>query len=125
MFFLDLLFVFFITILFVAIFNGVSRQQNSRDSLAVFFIILLMATWMGGLWITPLGAPIFGVYWLSFFVVGLFIMMLLSAIISISDRNHRRYYKEGKYTDTALVIDVFLWAFIIITLGSIIFSYVF
>jgi hypothetical protein len=47
--------------------------------LFIFFIILIV-TWAGGVWITPFGTPVWGVYWLPFVAVGLVLALVLLAI---------------------------------------------
>jgi hypothetical protein len=47
-----------------------------------FFVLLFVATWAGGLWITPYGPLMWGtVPWLSYVVVGVIIALLLAALI--------------------------------------------
>jgi hypothetical protein len=45
------------------------------------FFVLLAATWVGGIWITPFGSVIWHAYWLPFVMVGLVLALLLLAVL--------------------------------------------
>ena len=64
-----------ITILF-AIFS-----RKSKRSLALFFIIIFLATWSGQLWIMPFGPVTLGITWVSLLVVPLFFAFFIFALI--------------------------------------------
>ncbi len=66
MFMIDFLFAILIALLLTAIFAGGLRRHRFGAALIFFFVVLLFGTWAGGVWITPIGAPMFGVSWLSF-----------------------------------------------------------
>jgi hypothetical protein len=89
MFLIDLFFVFVIALvlsLFLAVFMGwrpPGRMETTAWVSTLFlFIILFLAVWAGGVWIIPFGPPLWGGYWLPFFVVGLVISFLLLAAAS-------------------------------------------
>jgi len=50
-------------------------------NLALFFIILFLATWSGQLWIMPFGPVTMGIAWVSLFIVPLFFAFLIFAFI--------------------------------------------
>lgn len=83
---LDLLFVFIVALLLSLLFvpfTGVARPRDGGSAVGAilfFVLILFFATWAGGVWITPFGPPIWGVYWLPFVIVGLFVALLLAAV---------------------------------------------
>lgn len=77
-----------------------------------FFIILFLATWAGGVWITPIGQPLWGVYWLPYLLVGLIFMFLLLALIPDArpPRTRREKAQQQKQEIAAmLAFDAFFW----------------
>lgn len=78
-FLIDLLFVIVITVLLTALIGGSYRSRGS-GALLLFFLILFVGTWGIGVWLTPIGPALFGGYWLSFLIVGIFIALIMAAI---------------------------------------------
>jgi hypothetical protein len=63
-----------------AVFIAVFRKRDPWGSL-LFFIANFLASWAGGLWFTPLGPSVGGVYWLPYLIVGvIFALILLAAV---------------------------------------------
>jgi hypothetical protein len=79
MFIIDLLFVLVIAVILTTIFGTALLKANWGSFLLAFFLILLFGTWAIGLWITPFGPVLWGGYWLTFLMIGLFIAVLLAA----------------------------------------------
>ena len=67
---------FFLTVIFVVL----GRRARSWHRILVFFGLVFLAAWAGGIWIAPVGPRILGVYWLSFFIVGLVFALLQEAL---------------------------------------------
>jgi hypothetical protein len=44
-----------------------------------FFLIVLFASWAGGVWVRPAGPVLWGVYWVPFVIVGLLAALILAA----------------------------------------------
>jgi hypothetical protein len=81
---IDLLFVLFIALLFSAILAlafGWRHPAQQSLSVAILFLfsVFFLLVLAGGLWIGPLGPPLWGGHWLPFLVVGLAIALLLLA----------------------------------------------
>ena len=81
MFFHDLLFVLFLTLILTLIFAVGFRRHSWGGGLILFFLILFLATWAGGMWITPFGPVWQGIVWLPFIFVGLLLALLLTSTI--------------------------------------------
>ena len=73
---------FFLTVIFVVL----GRRARSGRRILVFFVLVFLAAWAGGVWIAPIGSRIMGVYWLSFFVVGLVFALLQEALAASARR---------------------------------------
>lgn len=93
---IDLLIVFTVVVLLIGIFGRGYEWRNWDLSLFFVFIFLFMATWAGGSWLTPIGEPFYGVYWLSYLFVGLFITLMLVAIFSLDASYFERYRYRRK-----------------------------
>jgi len=65
-----------------AIFIAGFRKRGPWDNFLLFFAVVFLGSWAGGIWFSPLGPPMFGVYWLPFLIVGLIFALLLASIVS-------------------------------------------
>ena len=84
MFFLgDLLTALLVAVVLVAIFGLGYRRSRLDSGLFWFFVLLFLATWAGGVWLTPLGPPVFGISWLSFVLAGAFFTLLIMALLPL------------------------------------------
>ncbi|MBK8905237.1 MAG: hypothetical protein IPM53_28910 [Anaerolineaceae bacterium] len=79
----DLLVALLVAVVLVAIFGLGYRRARLDSSLFWFFLLLFLATWAGGVWLTPLGPPVFGISWLSFVLAGVFFTLLIMAIVPL------------------------------------------
>ena len=98
MFLGELILSLLLALLLVALLVPVGGYRTRRGEEAagvaflVIFLIMFPLIWAGGLWLTPIGAPIAGISWLSFLVVALLIALLFAAILP-------------RYTETPVVTD--------------------
>ena len=70
----------FIAILVSVVFSFALRRRIPRRGFFWFFLILLLATWAGGMWIGPLGPTFRGIYWLPFVLVAILVGFFLFAV---------------------------------------------
>ena len=127
MFFIDLLFVIVIAFLLTGIFGAGVGRRRGYSGLWVFLIILVLATWAGGLWITPVGPALWGVNWLGFMLVGIAFALLLSAFLppAKSPRTKKEAIEQAEAEeDAAIVLNVFFWVTVIGFAAAIILAYV-
>jgi len=130
MIFIDLLFAFFFALLLAAIFGLAFRSRGPWGSIWLFFLILFLATWAGGVWVTPIGAPIWGAYWIPFLFVAIIFALLLSAAAAIVPKeeteveivDEQRLEQEEKTTTATL--GIFFWILMVVLIISIIASYI-
>jgi hypothetical protein len=47
----------------------VLRSGGSSTGLALFFLIIFLSTWAGGIWVHPVGGLVGGVHWVPFLAV--------------------------------------------------------
>lgn len=79
MFFLDLIIALLVSIFLTPIFVYGFRRRGPWPGFMVFFQLIFLAAWAGGIWLTPVGPSLLGVYWLSFLSTGLVFALLLAA----------------------------------------------
>lgn len=65
----------FLVICGLIAFAGESRGR----SIWPVFVLFFLAIWAGGLWLTPVGPPLIGVYWMPFLFVAIFIALFWAA----------------------------------------------
>jgi len=76
---LSLLIAILLSVLLVSVVVPADSDRRGPGPTLFLFVVLLLATWAGGVWLPPLGPAAWGVHWLSFVVVGLFVALLLAA----------------------------------------------
>lgn len=125
MFFADLIVAFIVAVVLTAIFAFGFRRRGPWESILIFFIIVLMAAWAGGRWLTPMGSVVYGVYWFAFLVSGLMIALFLAAATPIrhpktEEEVMEQTQEEQEQTET---FDIFLGIFLVIMVAVVIISY--
>jgi len=126
MFWLDVLFAFVIALLLTGLFARLFRRTPAGIGVLIFFVILFLATWAGGIWVAPLGPTLFDVPWLTFLLVGLFIAFILTAIVP-PPRRPRTAREAAAYAEAeaeaAIAIDIFFWVLIAGLIAAILVAY--
>ena len=79
MFFVDVLGALLVAVILSVIFIRGFRRQGPWASYLIFFIVVFLAAWAGGVWVTPGELEPWGPYWLPFLFVGLIFALLLAA----------------------------------------------
>jgi hypothetical protein len=74
------LFALAVALFLTAVFAVAGRQAKSRWRVILFSLVVFLGAWAGGIWITPVGPTILGVYWLSFFGVGLVLQLVYKPV---------------------------------------------
>jgi hypothetical protein len=131
MFFVDLLVAFIVAVVLTVIFATVFRNTGPWGIWWVFLLVVLLATWAGGLWLAPFGPTIFDVAWAPFLLVGLIVSLLMAAVVPAARppevaHTHREAVAEARAEQAAIAtFSVFLWILIfslivIIALGYIV-----
>lgn len=128
-FFGHLLVALFFALLFTFIFAAGFRRRGPWASLVLFFVVIFLATWAGGIWLHPIGLPVWGVHWMAFLFVGLVISLVLAAAvpsrqeapsIELVDPEQERADRRAALG----ALGVFFWVLIIALIVAIIARYV-
>jgi hypothetical protein len=68
------------------VFSLAFRTKGPWESSLLFFLVIFLATWAGGVWLSPIGPPIWGVHWLPFLLVALIFAILLVTAVAAPHR---------------------------------------
>jgi peptidoglycan/LPS O-acetylase OafA/YrhL len=125
MMFVELLFALAIALFFTVFFTVLGRRARRWPTVLVFFLVIFLAAWAGGIWITPVGPTFLGIYWISFFSAGLIFTLLLVTVRAFSSRASRDRNDETRQEeDLEITIGVFFWILLLILIVAIIIGYV-
>ena len=125
MIFAELLFALAIALFFTVVFTVLGRRARRWPSVMVFFLLIFLAAWAGGIWITPVGDTFLGIYWISFFVAGLIFALVLEAMTAFPSRRSRARDDEiRREEDLEITISMFFWILLIALIVAIIIGYV-
>lgn len=127
MFLRELIFALLIAVTLSAIFFFGFRRFGSWPSMLVFFLIVFLAAWAGGLWLTPVGRPFWGVYWVPFLIAGIIFALLLAASAPTRLPRYRgealRQAEKAKNVEAA--VSMLMWVLIIMLGVAIITRYLY
>jgi Ca2+/Na+ antiporter len=69
-----------VTLLACAMFVLATRSSVRRTGFGWLFLIVLLATWAGGVWLRPFGPALGDIRWLQFLIVGLLVALLIALV---------------------------------------------
>ena len=117
---------FFVALIISLIFAIGLRGRKVLLNFLFFFSIIFLITWAGGIWLTPFGPSVKGVYLLPFVVVAVLIALFLAATVAsyrprskkeqMQDRNVIRLAPEA-------VFGAFFWALIVLLFLAVVAKY--
>jgi hypothetical protein len=78
-----------LTFVFAAALRGELRRRPLElgGAALAFFVVVLLATWAGGVWLAPFGPQVWGISWLSFLLIGVVVALMLAAGAIASPRH--------------------------------------
>ena len=126
MFLGELLFAFFMALLFTLIFTLVFKRPGPWSAWWAFFLVIFLAAWAGGLWITPAGPVFVGIYWLPIILVAFIFAILLAAVNTPQSRQPKVAtisQVEQQETTAEKIFDVFFWVLLVVLTITIILGY--
>ena len=127
MFLTELIFALAISLFFTAVFTVLSRRAKPWRYRIVFFLLIFLAAWAGGIWITPVGPVMLGVYWVSFFVAGLVFALVMEALTTLPSRRAGPSVQDEEKEEEALemTFSAFLWVLFLALIALVVLGYVF
>lgn len=116
MFWRHFLLALMIAVVLSAVFIIGVRRRGLWDNYLLFFAVVFLGSWAGGIWFSPLGPAWGGVYWLPFLIVGLIFALLLAAVASPfpQDTTVQLLEKGEKSPEKrkSMVLGVYFWLLI-------------
>ena len=98
-----------VALLLTAIFAVGLRSRGLWRNWLIFFGLVSLAAWAGGVWLPPIGPAVVGVYWMPFLFVGL-VVALLWAMTSRSHATTRERPPRAKAEERVdTTFSVFVW----------------
>jgi hypothetical protein len=94
-----------------------------------FFLLLFPLIWAAGVWLTPVGPPLWGVPWLGFLLASLFLLVLLLAAAVPSGPPRRtgdvtpENAREEALKGTVVFFGLFFWVLVIGAAAAVITRY--
>lgn len=71
---------FLIALIVTSVLGGLyfwgTRKSEPRKGLVWILLVILLATWAGGIWLRPFGPLFLGTPWLAFITVGIIVVLL-------------------------------------------------
>jgi hypothetical protein len=129
---LHLLFAVFFAALIGGLLVGAFRARTPWTGFAIFFLVLFLATWAGGVWMTPMGGAIWGVHWFPFLLTAIIVALLLAAATAAQGEpadSTMEFMDEAKMERerraTAAAFGVFFWILLLALGISIVVRYLF
>lgn len=131
MFVADLLVALIVGVVVTLLFAGLFSAGGSAwpwGSLLLFFVIVMLAAWAGGLWLTPFGPTVFGTTWVPAVLVGLFFALLLAAAAaSLGTPVYRGDVIEPETVESqeagARGVSLFLWILVLFLILAVLAGY--
>lgn len=127
MFFKHLFLAVLISLLLTGVFIFGFRKRGPWNSFLIFFVVVALGAWAGGIWFPEVGPPIWGVHWLPFFIVGLIVSLLLVVSMPSTPRDTTvQLVKSGERepeTKKRLVLGVYFWLMVFVLVVLIITRY--
>jgi len=102
--FIDLLVATAIGLIITTIFAAIFKRRGPWASMWLFLLLVLLASWAGGLWIAPFGPVVSDRYWAPSLVTGLLFALLMAAATPSYQVRHSSVENE-----TAVTISLFFW----------------
>jgi len=75
---MDFLVALAVALIVGGLFVGLTRRSGPVHGVLWLFLLILLATWAGGIWLQPFGPVVLGVHWFAFIVSGVIVVLLLS-----------------------------------------------
>jgi hypothetical protein len=120
----DVILALVLATLFATIFGVMGRSREGVPGALPIFILFFLFAWAGGLWLRPIGPPLFGRYWVPGLLMVALIFLLLAALAGRSSRTDKDMteQKEIKYS-TAAAVGTLFWLLVGVLLIAVIFGY--
>jgi hypothetical protein len=102
------------------------RAAGPFSGFLLFFLLIFMSVWAFGLWLAPLGPPVYGVHWLGFVITGLLLFLVIATVIPGAEPGPaldlERPEKKAARRTMAMVFGIYFWLVILLFIALVISS---
>lgn len=129
MFLIDLVIAIAVSFLAVAIVL-LTGHRGPWHNPGILFLIVLLISWAGGIWLTPIGPALYGSYWIPYIIMAGLAALLLVNILPHKDKKiirspEERLEEEEPEDVVALFsLGVSFWIFICVLILAIGLAYI-
>ena len=140
MFFVELIFVLVTVLLITSLFSACGVRCGPWPGVLWLFVMLFLVTWALGIWIRPIGPPLWGAYWVPYLLVAFFLAVLLAATAPAppqppvqppgatplpGSRTRAEVNEEAAEEEAAVVttLNVFFWLVLLLAVIAIVVHY--
>ncbi len=122
-----------IALILTGVYTLVRRGAGPKTGLIWLFLVILLATWAGGMWLRPFGPTLWGIHWPAFVLVGVVIVLFLIVAIPPNaprgrqetlDMLERIEEKKEIQEVVYITLSIFFWILLSLLLIAIILRYV-
>jgi len=110
-FLVDLMLALAVALLLTAIFAAGLGSRRLGSNWLIFFGLVTLAAWAGGVWIPPVGPPVLGIYWVPFLFVGLVATVLWA--VTNRPEGAEREGNGPEAEEVGLTFSLFVWILMI------------
>lgn len=124
-----IVFALLMALIFTMIFAIGLRRPGPWSNALVFFLVVFLAAWAGGLWISPAGPIFYGIYWVPMVIVAFLFASLLAAVASPKPPRRVETISDAKAEArrqgaAERAFDTFFWILMLALIGIIVLAYV-
>lgn len=129
MLFVHLLYALFFALLLTALFLALFKTRGPWSSTVLFFLVIFLAAWAGGVWLVPFGPAFWGAPFLPFLLVGLIFALLLAAMAPSERKDStvelvEPHKIQEERASTAVALSLFFWVLLGLLVVMIIARYI-
>lgn len=114
MFFADFLIALIIAMFFTIVLAVSGQKHRSWVKILAIFLIILLTSWAGGVWITPVGPTFSGIYWISYFIIALILALIMEVVSTLHAAPSKIDKKENQKKEESLEILLSISFFILL-----------
>lgn len=133
MFIGELAIAFVVALVVSLLLGGLMRWERpgapgAPASVLFLFAIIFLATWAGGVWLVPFGPFMWGIAWLPFVAVALFVALLMAAVIPPRRMQRQEIMAEQEMEKRAsekagTVLSGFFWIVVLALVAAVVIGY--
>jgi len=122
-----------VALLVCVVFALITRSDVKRTGFGWFLLLVLLATWAGGVWLRPFG-PVWGdIRWLQFLIAGLLVLLLFALFAPLKapqgrhetiDQLQKIARQKEVQKVTYMTLGVVFWVVLVILIAAVTIRYV-